>query len=213
MPNHVTNIITADPDTMDLIRATLKGPSDAVDFEMLIPMPAHLKDEKGDVLQPSMDVITRAKAAMGLMPNGLPSYMHDRALRDGDAEMIAGCLNAHAVTGYFYWYDWAVKHWGTKWNAYSIKADDPAYLAFETAWSTPSPIWAELHNRIRRKWTLRYADEDIGANCGKIEFSPDGAPEVTTFDENYSDASKAFARSVKEAVDPEYFAGYEEDED
>src|ERR1700690_871409 len=43
-------------------------------------------------------------------------------------------------------YEWCVNHWGTKWNAYEVAYTDGVY--FQTAWSTPLPIWAELSKRF-----------------------------------------------------------------
>ena len=42
------------------------------------------------------------------------------------------------------WYDWRVKNWGTKWNAYSQSYQDLGYgvreLTFQTAWAAPRPV-------------------------------------------------------------------------
>ena len=46
------------------------------------------------------------------------------------------------------WYDWCVKHWGTKWNSYNsrIIAQDKQHVVytFDTAWSPPQPIITRL---------------------------------------------------------------------
>ena len=68
------------------------------------------------------------------------------------------------------WYDWSIKNWGTKWNSYnSTKEDDK--LCFQTAWSSPHPVIKKLSEMfpdvsINHKW----ADEDIGQNCGEREY-------------------------------------------
>lgn len=41
------------------------------------------------------------------------------------------------------WYDWSIENWGTKWNAYSFSRDGNT-IGFQTAWSAPHPILAEL---------------------------------------------------------------------
>lgn len=69
------------------------------------------------------------------------------------------------------WYDWSYKHWGTKWNAADAAVmyhgGETAFVDFETAWCAPIPIY----EAIRKKFPdldvqARYADEDIGSNCG-----------------------------------------------
>ena len=42
------------------------------------------------------------------------------------------------------WYDWSSRHWGTKWNAYSIDVQDLNIISFDTAWSAPYPVFREL---------------------------------------------------------------------
>lgn len=67
-------------------------------------------------------------------------------------------------------YEWCCENWGTKWNAYDIGFDYEAIL-FNTAWSTPKPIFAELSKRFPElQLEVEYADEDIGSNCGKLTY-------------------------------------------
>jgi len=51
----------------------------------------------------------------------------------------------------FNWYDWNVKNWGTKWNAYSQSIegpeDDQVTLTFDTAWAPPLPVIAALKEK------------------------------------------------------------------
>lgn len=67
------------------------------------------------------------------------------------------------------WYEWSIKNWGTKWNACDTVVDFNV-IEFETAWSTPVPVFIELSKRLKDKAiTVHYADEDIGSNCGTLE--------------------------------------------
>ena len=70
------------------------------------------------------------------------------------------------------WYDWNCKNWGTKWNACrSSASDDGSHYEFETAWSVASPVLEALSAKFpKAKITCRYADEDIGQNCGTLTF-------------------------------------------
>jgi len=67
------------------------------------------------------------------------------------------------------WHWWSVKNWGTKWNAYAVNNDGQGYISFNTAWSTPEPIFKALSKKFPKiKFTIRFADEDFGSNCGEI---------------------------------------------
>lgn len=67
------------------------------------------------------------------------------------------------------WYEWSIKHWGTKWNGYETVVDCCG-IEFQTAWSTPVPVFVELSKRLKNiVITVNYADEDIGSNCGTLE--------------------------------------------
>jgi len=61
-------------------------------------------------------------------------------------------LEAILETGYANWYPWALANWGTKWGAYryhEIETQaDALVFGFETAWSFPSPIFADLATRF-----------------------------------------------------------------
>jgi hypothetical protein len=52
------------------------------------------------------------------------------------------------------WYNWRTKHWGTKWNTERvdiiITGPKSAMLYFNTAWSPPIPIIAELSKKFKK---------------------------------------------------------------
>lgn len=63
-------------------------------------------------------------------------------------------------------YEWCVRHWGTKWNAYDV-VYEYEHLYLRTAWNTPTPIWSALSRRFPAfALVVEYADEDCGRNCG-----------------------------------------------
>lgn len=73
------------------------------------------------------------------------------------------------------WYDWRCAHWGTKWNAYGYKddIDYPAQddICFLTAWSVPHPVIKKLAQMYPDvTFNHRWADEDIGSNCGESQY-------------------------------------------
>lgn len=66
------------------------------------------------------------------------------------------------------WYDWAIKNWGTKWNAYEFEKVNEDTITFETAWSAPHPILNAISEKYPKiTFSHSWADEDIGSNVGK----------------------------------------------
>lgn len=61
------------------------------------------------------------------------------------------------------WYDWSVKHWGTKWNSYEVRYLNRSYdndtevydilVKFETAWSPPVPVLQKLAEDFEVEFT------------------------------------------------------------
>jgi len=82
------------------------------------------------------------------------------------------------------WYDW----W-TKWNSYEVYNDCnekeldewdkyiECEIFFQTAWSTPEPIFNEIYNKyivwmgLDLEFEIEFADEDIGSNYGYVSIS------------------------------------------
>lgn len=75
-----------------------------------------------------------------------------------------------------YWYEWRLKKWGTKWNSYDFTVDldgnDGVFtIWFNTAWSAPHEVIRALFDRFPTvSIDHRWADEDIGRNCGIIKY-------------------------------------------
>lgn len=60
------------------------------------------------------------------------------------------------------WYDWNIKNWGTKWNAYesSVRFDDfYLVIVMQTAWSPPMPWFAALFNKFDLDFKVLWMDE------------------------------------------------------
>lgn len=81
--------------------------------------------------------------------------------------------------GYKDWYDWSIMNWDTKWNADTNYVTDDE-ICISTAWSLPEKVLLELakYTPIR----VLYADEDMGVNCGMVDFflDEDGNPTSKT---------------------------------
>lgn len=70
------------------------------------------------------------------------------------------------------WYDWRIENWDTKWDAYGFdkdhEYDGSGVIRFCTAWAAPHKVIGKLSEmfpemEVEHKW----ADEDIGHNCGR----------------------------------------------
>jgi hypothetical protein len=69
------------------------------------------------------------------------------------------------------WYSWSIQYWGTKWNAYDCNNGDYGTISFDTAWSTPFPVMQKLARMFPElSFEVKFADEDLGSNCGKYTF-------------------------------------------
>lgn len=91
------------------------------------------------------------------------------------------------------WYDWCIKHWGTKWNSYENIQVDQDTITFETAWSAPEPVMAQLARMypevgIEHWW----ADEATGSNTGYAKYSSGELESVSYYEDDSSEALAAY---------------------
>jgi len=118
---------------------------------------------------------------------------HFRPMPDDLINTVKGCDNSipewqkdssrllmklHGVDN---WYDWAVKHWGTKWDVLScihcdlIGLDDGVWMLsiqFESAWSPPVnaiEYFVKFEKKILSEVTLQYIETGM-AYCGVYNF-------------------------------------------
>jgi len=97
-------------------------------------------------------------------PNSECKLLGIRTLEELGNTYISNIENYGCCT----WYDWSIENWGTKWDACRFEHDDTTMI-FETAWSCPEPILKELSRRYPDyEIEIKYADEDIGSNCGRF---------------------------------------------
>ena len=89
------------------------------------------------------------------------------------------------------WYDWSVRNWGTKWDAYDVDVEvDIGYIRFDTAWNTPIPIFRKLSTDLGVPIYVVFADEDISGNNS-------GALRVEGTQVTYVDAKRMYCVFVK----------------
>lgn len=79
--------------------------------------------------------------------------------------------------------EWRYMYWGTKWEPEHSKTKidfKSLIFDFDLAWNVCTPILRKLHQKAMEegltdlKLYCRYADEDIGNNCGSITIDKDG---------------------------------------
>ena len=96
---------------------------------------------------------------------------------------------------WFNWYEWHCEYWDTKWNAYdgyTKIGKTQITLVFSTAWSFPYSIAKKLE-KLGYPLDLRYADETIGSNCGRLTYNPE-TEDWTHYDESELTDPVKFAR-------------------
>lgn len=89
------------------------------------------------------------------------------------------------------WYNWRIRHWGTKWNSCNTYvSDDKKMICFDTAWSPAiSAIekFASMYPEL--KITHDYAEEQVAYYCGKLEYENG---ELASRDDYEQDSKEAY---------------------
>lgn len=188
MPNHVlTNIrVTSSPKEdgdydwydetafnevckkMQSKQKNPKGSSHSFDFNQLIPIPKELEET--------------LVGTMAVVPNEDYELVHTKQLKEKQEQekqefnTFAGFSISESMAkeykdkfGSCNWYEWKIQNWGTKWNAYDVVIGEyPSDgITFQTAWHHPEIIIDALSRHFPEyTFSIMYADEDIGCNCG-----------------------------------------------
>lgn len=156
MPNHCYNKLEIysygeenSPSIEEIKQAITSRDQPAIDFNKIIPRPeilnrtvsgAHtFKDAEGN------EITARSWFEGEDGKSRLPTPEEQAELDE------IGCNN---------WYDWSIRYWGTKWNAYDediIEEDSETYIiCFHTAWGPPEPVITKLREM--------YPDVHIGGH-------------------------------------------------
>lgn len=212
MPNHVTNIVelrgspTQIQEMMEHIQDEKVG-TGSIDFNKIIPMPPSLNIQAGSMTDRGLkayrdfiSVYTLEGTRPGLDLLDIPQEREEAFLKmrpdikPGEWELGRTAFQNQQRFGSSTWYDWSIKNWGTKWNAYDCIPGKDA-LTFSTAWSAPHPILEKL-SQMYPEVILehRWADEDIGMNCGQRTYQ--GGQIIDEYYPDYGRRSKEFAADV-----------------
>jgi len=177
MPNHCYNELTADKEILEEIYNYDKK---EIDFNKLIPMPEELRNSVADGS-------TRIKKALYLYLNGDKDLLLEKwennidlkhkfkTLNNLVSQMLIKypkeelkrsyeCLQKYGTDN---WYDWSIKNWGTKWNAYDFQGSpEEGVLIFLTAWDPPREIVKALCQKYPNSNLDWYYDEEGCQNAG-----------------------------------------------
>ncbi len=182
MPNWVTTIIAAKPETIAAIkeRFSSKGKyGDFLDFEKVIPTPPDVV--QGDIPSwnptvkvPETDVQRAAVSTISKLYGLAESALTDGGDPQAHLQAVLKVASQHKLDldaigcPVRTWYDWCPENWGTKWNSSECSFSGDT-ISFQTAWSCPEPILEEISRQLGPDAVLviKYADEDIGHNCGQ----------------------------------------------
>lgn len=124
-----------------------------------------LANEDGKPLE-EHEVRKLVKAAEPFIIESLNAF-HDTGnakIHTDELVLQALCLSQ---TGFTDPIAWSYENWGTKWNGYESEEFSPTLIRFCTAWSCPYPLLVALSKKFPNdEIEVKYADEDIGNNCG-----------------------------------------------
>lgn len=193
MPNHVTNFVSFKETPIERQQQIIKetfNEENEFDFNKIIPMPKELDIEESSDTEMGMVLVSNdSKYCRFLSIEELKERFNQRTKEQQEKILSLGkqALSNIEKYGCKSWYDFANQKWGTKWNAYSCYIEnmsnqeekdfennlltlDNITFCFQTAWSSPYPIFQELSKKYPDViFEIKYADEDMGHNCGFFE--------------------------------------------
>ena len=206
MPNYVRNHITfeGDKDEINLMLNFVKNEDGDFDFNKIIPMPKLLAIEEGSR---TYEGLNKYRAYIELLNNGGDTSEYLKFKEEHPDVWFLGIAAYNNIERYGYcsWYSWCIDKWGTKWNACDSYVGRD-YIEFDTAWSAPMPVIVALSKKFSGiTFTMKYADEDIGNNCGMRQWKGGRLTEFEVFD--YSRSAIDFACDLWGYDASEYYTG------
>lgn len=180
MPNHITNrlIIKADNQKVEKVIEFLKGEpyNDGslryIDFNKIVSIPEGLNIESSTLGEDGMNYLIAKQKKYFRSPQDLEAVKRFERLGDDLQEkaLIIGRQYLHNIADYGFkdWYDWCIEYWGTKWNAYDQRYEEPNIIWFNTAWNGVIGLICKLSEIFPDvEFDYSYADEDTGNNTGR----------------------------------------------
>lgn len=163
MPNWVTCKFQHISDMKIFRNVVINPETNQIDFNILLPMPETL-----DISCPQYGELPEGFVLPDIKNSTLDSFLQE-CLDKGASASIALAHYNRQKFGFPDWYDWRINHWGTKWNAVCEEEDAAmdGLPEFRTAWNMPEGWLRTLAKHV--DFTLLYADEDMGNNCGRVK--------------------------------------------
>ena len=185
MPNHITNILTVKGEDWRVKKVfeLIKQDDRLIDFDKIIPMPPSLRVTSGSNVDNAISILLNNTQKFTEMLD----YPWVKEMNITDIEGVKNQIFKNLSPQDFYeakvsldnlekyghanWYEWSIANWGTKWNSYDNNLIDENSISFDTAWSTPFPVIQKLAEGFPElTFEVKFADEDIGSNCGIYVF-------------------------------------------
>lgn len=185
MPNHYTNRLTISGSvhaTADALNYC-KGDKHPMDFEKIVPSPQIIKEvgEISSKITTVVEKIVKAPFSDNDLLAALQTFNRAKTSidtsdwNDAEKESLEKSLRAYKETGCIFWYDWNLKNWGTKWNAYGFNTiegieDAPSnQLFYLTANGNSVNVVLELSKKFPNlSFNIDWASEDTGYSCGNL---------------------------------------------
>lgn len=177
MPNHVTNKLiigsvsnTRIAEILEAIKGEEKGC--VIDFNKIIPMPEALDVTDGGYGNVGVFILSGENNGTYRTDKELQSQFDEMSDEDKKETLTLGQAYIDNLNnfGHKTWYSWRNEYWNTKWNSYdgSVTGNE---IQFDTAWATPYGIIEKIAQMFPDvEFSLTYADEDLGYNCGRYTF-------------------------------------------
>lgn len=201
------------------------------DFNKLIPMPASLNIESGSHQDKAIAYYVTERLTIPVEQTNLAKLISNFFNNNWAYEVVSRLKNDRKNDpadvdwdklyedgkqymynrehyGYYTWYDWCCNEWGTKWNSCEPQwCLEEGILYFQTAWSAPIPIMEAIAKKYPDlTFTHRWADEDIGNNCGQMTYENGESIDFLIEDE------RAFAMDVWGYTEDDFDDEYEYDD-
>ena len=184
MPNHVTNQLVFDCPEEEFLRVAESVRREgsylgSVDFNRILPMPPELDIEAGSRgekgLQLYRSYLREVRALDDPSRSGEVLARFESRIREDPEAWELGKAYHENIERFRapHWYDWCIRNWGTKWNAYDCHEVEPGSkeLRFLTAWSAVPDLVSKISDRFPDvEIAYGFADEDIGRNVGTVSF-------------------------------------------
>lgn len=147
MPNHVYYIMGVYGDKPEEVKKffdnhiiELDGGGKEFDFNTLIPMPESLKGTSSPNRPPRVG--GKDVPGIAVQVGGEEAHPDSDLYKEWEATTKRN-LELYDADN---WYDWCIENWGTKWGAYEYEVfpSRENYFTFQTAWSTPDPIFEKI---------------------------------------------------------------------